>query len=447
MANWLWPVQDHGVGTGFGVSGSQWASGQHTGVDFDTAGGSPVQAASGGKVGLARSESYGSPYGNYVIVDHGNGVYTLYAHLAGFNVRVGQELKAGQHIGQVGSTGTNSSGPHLHFEVRKGSGWMYPSAAVNPVAFLNNHGVEGGTGGGGGNNGRENGGGGGGNDGAHRSDFGFSPQFLDDHPEIDRLVQEAIRKEWSVTRFQAELKQTAWWKHHDQAQRNYQTLLSEDPAQAKDLVQDNRATIKALATQLGVDLSDREVDDLAEKAARNAWTSTEIQMAVGREFSMKQKGPLTGVASQTVYDLRQMAYDQGLPIGRKRLGRWTEDILQGKTTVEGFESQLREQAKNLYPHLAEQIDRAGSLRAWADPYLQLASQTLGINADTVRLDKGKFASLLTPTKGDDGKRPPSLDEWATTLRTDEKFGFDRTAGAQEAASDLTAQLGRMFGVA
>lgn len=103
----------------------------HTGIDIPASTGTSVVAAAGGTVVLA---GYSGGYGKCVIINHGNNIYTLYGHLSSYIVSNGQKVTAGQKIGGVGSTG-NSTGPHLHFEVRKGgnsssyhtSPWNYVS--------------------------------------------------------------------------------------------------------------------------------------------------------------------------------------------------------------------------------------------------------------------------------------------------------------------------------
>ncbi len=87
----------------------------HTGVDFGVKTGTPIRAAAGGTVLLA---SYSRGYGNCVIIDHGGGTTTLYGHCSALLVSEGQSVKQGQTIARVGSTGM-STGPHLHFEVRR----------------------------------------------------------------------------------------------------------------------------------------------------------------------------------------------------------------------------------------------------------------------------------------------------------------------------------------
>lgn len=89
----------------------------YNGVDFGASAGTPVRAAAGGSVIVSRSSGWNGGYGLYVVVKHGNGTQTLYAHLSRTAVAVGDSVAAGQTVGYVGNTG-RSTGNHLHFEVR-----------------------------------------------------------------------------------------------------------------------------------------------------------------------------------------------------------------------------------------------------------------------------------------------------------------------------------------
>lgn len=99
----------------------------HNGIDFGASSGTPIKAGAGGTVVFAGWNSGG--FGNLVIIDHGGGLRTLYAHQSSVAVGVGSSVSAGQVVGYVGSTGA-STGPHLHWEV-----WVN-GAAVNPMNYL-----------------------------------------------------------------------------------------------------------------------------------------------------------------------------------------------------------------------------------------------------------------------------------------------------------------------
>lgn len=99
----------------------------HTGLDIAAGSGTPIYSTQTGTVQLVRDYGYG--YGRTIMVSHGGGVISLYAHLNGFNVSQGQVVAAGQQIGTMGSTG-NSTGPHLHFEIRENGNY------ANPMSYL-----------------------------------------------------------------------------------------------------------------------------------------------------------------------------------------------------------------------------------------------------------------------------------------------------------------------
>lgn len=125
----LWPAAAGGRVTssfGYRTKPNAAATSIHRGIDIGVATGTNVLAADSGKVIVAGS---GKSYGNYVVLDHGNGYTTLYAHNSRLCVSVGESVTRGQVIAKAGSTG-NSTGPHIHFEV------SYNGSLVNPMNFF-----------------------------------------------------------------------------------------------------------------------------------------------------------------------------------------------------------------------------------------------------------------------------------------------------------------------
>lgn len=117
------------ITSGFGYRANPFDSESaelHPGVDFKGATGDPVHVTADGKVAFTGRKS---GYGNCIIIQHKNDFQTLYGHLSHINVEEGQQVKTGDVIGKVGSTG-RTTGPHLHYEVRKNG------KPINPVKFL-----------------------------------------------------------------------------------------------------------------------------------------------------------------------------------------------------------------------------------------------------------------------------------------------------------------------
>jgi murein DD-endopeptidase MepM/ murein hydrolase activator NlpD len=124
----IWPVEG-GLSDGFGVRSNPFGGGSsefHPGQDITAPPGTPVIAAADGTVLQA---GWQNGYGQTVVIDHGNGLTTRYGHLSKIEVTAGQELKRGEELGQVGSTG-RSTGPHLHYEIR------IDDVAVSPLHYL-----------------------------------------------------------------------------------------------------------------------------------------------------------------------------------------------------------------------------------------------------------------------------------------------------------------------
>ena len=108
----------------------------HAGIDLAVELGSPVLAAKAGTIVTAHmwDGTMADGYGNYLDIDHGNGLVTRYAHLSEINIQEGDEVSEGQQIGRVGSTG-HSTGPHLHFEIIKDGAEVDPYYWIYPVVI------------------------------------------------------------------------------------------------------------------------------------------------------------------------------------------------------------------------------------------------------------------------------------------------------------------------
>ena len=123
LSNFMYTPSRGGITSPFGM---RWGK-MHNGIDIGASMGDPIYAAMDGKVCCTEWED---GYGNVIKIDHGKGVQTIYAHCSSIGVKLGECVKQGEKIGQVGSTG-RSTGPHVHFEVR------VDNVPQNPLKYLN----------------------------------------------------------------------------------------------------------------------------------------------------------------------------------------------------------------------------------------------------------------------------------------------------------------------
>lgn len=130
----LVPVEGHKLSSDYGMRNHPVLGGRraHKGIDLAAPTGTPIRASADGTVGRA---DWFSGYGLYVSLDHGGNIETRYGHMSRLNVAAGQQVRKGDIIGYVGSTG-RSTGPHLHYEVR------IAGQAVNPIPYLQTGKVE-----------------------------------------------------------------------------------------------------------------------------------------------------------------------------------------------------------------------------------------------------------------------------------------------------------------
>jgi murein DD-endopeptidase MepM/ murein hydrolase activator NlpD len=124
------PIKDGKITTAYGKKGKMWSRGYHTGIDVACKVGTDIIAVADGKI---ENASWGSAYGTQ-LVQRVEGGWVIYAHLSKTLVKAGDKVTKGQHIAESGNTG-NSSGPHLHFEMRDNIRWS-AGKDIDPAAIL-----------------------------------------------------------------------------------------------------------------------------------------------------------------------------------------------------------------------------------------------------------------------------------------------------------------------
>jgi hypothetical protein len=271
-------------------------------------------------------------------------------------------------------------------------------------------------------------------------------------PEVADLLIQASQGNWASDKFQVKLHDTGWWKQTPESGRTWQVLKLTDPAEAAKQSGTMGVTISSLGQMLGVPLDAAQTKWLTEEALGGAWDKNEVQRQVAMLAARKTVS--AGTIKQTSAQLNQIAASYGVPLGTQRVFEWSQNIAEGKADQNGFEAFARDTAKRLYPYMGKQLDQGMTVKQIADPYLQIASQTLGVNPDTIDLSDPKWHRALQPpsnpanpagTKPAEFNSPMSHLDWQRTLMTDPTYGYQYTDSARKAAFDMTTQLEQSFG--
>ena len=268
-----------------------------------------------------------------------------------------------------------------------------------------------------------------------KSKYGFAQQFLNSNKEIRDLVNAAVKNDYTLDRFEYELRATKWYRKRTDSARDWEVMLKTQPKEAARLKAEKRQDISMAAQSIGTSLSRRELNTLAEKAIRRAWDADEIRFRVGRKWEYSDDAEDGGVAFQAHQQLTEMARQYGVPMGARQLETWSRRVGQGVDSVDGFRDYIVSQAKGKYTAVAGDLDRGLTMDELFDPYRQEAARTLGVNPQTIDVTDNKYSNVFSyQAPGETNRRAMTLDEFSKSLRTQERYGFDTTQGARSMAS-------------
>ena len=287
---------------------------------------------------------------------------------------------------------------------------------------------------------------------------GFTREFLKRHPEVAKILKDAIEFNYTEEEFMdIVLTQTKWGQSTFKAQREFDLqFYGKDPTTIKRTLQQNRENIAMLASNAGVKLTKEELDDFAFRFTRSALTSNDIYDFISRRYGVRAKAAETpeereavarkGTASEIADKLRALAQAYGIELSPFNMNKKIQEGLrQGdnwERWVEGQRNLFRQSAKSMYPSAADQLDDY-TLEELADSYMDDAANLLGINRENMSLTDNKWLRALS---GPDGK-PMTREQWLATLRTDKRYGWTKTQKAKTEMAELGDELLSVFGMA
>lgn len=278
-------------------------------------------------------------------------------------------------------------------------------------------------------------------------DYGYVESLMDSNPELKKLFNRAVKGQWTPDKFQAELRDTKWWKTHSESERKFLTLKFGDPKTADQQFSQAYTKIRQMANQLGVVESDailKKMRTWAYNMVAKGWDEGQLRNEIGKYVYFNKARQ--GQGGETYTKLKNYAYEMGVTMS----GSWFADksrlVVRGMATEQDFMDEIRRHAKALFPDFAKQIDAGQTVADIASPYVQSMQNILEIPAGSISMqDKTIKSALQNKNKQTGQNQVMPLWQFENQLRNDPRW--KKTQNAQNSMMQVAHKVLSDFGVA
>ena len=263
-------------------------------------------------------------------------------------------------------------------------------------------------------------------------DFGYQLAFLKSDKELYSVFSKAVNGGWDAARFVAAVRATKWYKAHS------------DPSTWESKVNEQRASVRALAGSLGISVSVATINKLGVDAFMGGWSSEQLQ----RALTAAGKGALTGIgqAGSVEDSIRQTAYRNGVNVSDTWVKSWVTRVQNGQGTIENAQQALRETyGASVAPGFTKELAAGQDLYDLASPYMQTMAKTLEMNPGDVDLFDPTIRKALASSSDKDGQAGSvPLWQFERDLKKDKRWMA--TNNARDSVDNTVRSLGQIFGV-
>jgi hypothetical protein len=277
--------------------------------------------------------------------------------------------------------------------------------------------------------------------------YGYVDALMNSNPELKKLFQQAVSGQWTPDKFQAEVRDTKWWKSHSETERQFLVLKYGDPKTADQKITQAYTRVRQLANQLGLietSANLKLMNTWAYNMVAKGWDESQLRAEIGKSI-LFTGGRLEGEAGEHFQALRSYAYSMGVTMSGNWYGEKARAIIRGIGTEQDFKDEIARQAKALYPQFGKQIDAGQTVMDIASPYVQTMQNILEVPAGSISLQdttlKGALQNKNTQT-GESEIMP--LWQFENKLRSDPRW--NKTQNAQNSMMQVAHQVLADFGV-
>lgn len=269
--------------------------------------------------------------------------------------------------------------------------------------------------------------------------------FMLDDPEIRKVLLEAADPEGGLddAAFMARIRNTKWYQTNGSNARQWEAIVKTDPATAARTLDSTVAALRSRANAMGVDATDEQLRELADRQLR--YNLNDAEMSTAFAELMVGDAPAGAVAT-TMTQLRAEARKFMVNVDENELVRWARGLVAGTTTIDNFATGLQSMAKAKFSgndQMVQMIDQGMSPDAFFADHRRLIAGEWDMSPEQVDLLDTKWQGVLQ-ISGDNGKiRPMTLDETRRHIRS--MAGWDKTTAGREKISNTTTMLLEKFG--
>lgn len=237
---------------------------------------------------------------------------------------------------------------------------------------------------------------------------------------------------------------TNYYKTTTTTQRQWKVLQGTNPGDAVAQLQGQIDSIRAKAQAQGITVDEARLRQIAEVSKANGWSDQQINAALASEVKWDPNGTKTG----TMALLKQAQQSQLVPLSDQAMGQWATAVVSGAKTVDDFQAYLKDQAKSLFPSMANYLDTTpgGTVKQYLDPYAQTIGKTMGMNPAEIDWQDPKyfrFVNNVDPKTGE--RRVMDLADVSRTLIADPQYGYDKTSNGKQQKAGLARTILEQWG--
>lgn len=276
--------------------------------------------------------------------------------------------------------------------------------------------------------------------------YGLTQSLINSNSDLKKLFKKAVAQNMSAALFQAQLKNTGWWKNQSDTLRQYITAKYTDPATWRQKNTEAQYTMNSIAVQVGLgDLAHgnaanrRTLADAVYNSLALGWSDARIKDWLGSKIVIGANGSLGGDAGSAFDQLHSLAYLNGMTYGGWYVTE-AKKIAQGRDTLAAAEAQIRSQAAAKYSAFAPQIKAGQNVMDLAAPYIQSVAKILEVPDTDVDLFNSHVSKAMTYSKGGQAY---SIWQFENDLRQDP--AWKKTQNAQDSATQVAHQVLQQFG--